>query len=84
MRSSKSERWTDNTMTNEEQKIGEIDRQYSGKYVKCYGPFPTIISFVTQNNLIASRNRETIIYSSGIFPVVIQAKDKPAIFSGKG
>jgi hypothetical protein len=25
MRSSKSERWTDNTMTNEEQKIGEMD-----------------------------------------------------------
>jgi hypothetical protein len=29
MRSSKSERWTENTMTNEEQEIGEMDRQYN-------------------------------------------------------
>jgi hypothetical protein len=29
MRSNKSERWTENTMTNEEQEIGEMDRQYN-------------------------------------------------------
>jgi hypothetical protein len=31
MRSSKSERWTDNTMANEEKYIGEMDRQYNDK-----------------------------------------------------
>jgi hypothetical protein len=31
MRSNKSERWTENTMTNEEQQIGEMDRKYNDK-----------------------------------------------------
>jgi hypothetical protein len=31
MRSTKSERWTDDTMTNEEQYIREMDRQYNDK-----------------------------------------------------
>jgi hypothetical protein len=31
MRSSKSERWTENTMANEDQYIREMDRKYNGK-----------------------------------------------------
>jgi hypothetical protein len=31
MRSSKSDRWIDNTMANEKQEIREMDRQYNEK-----------------------------------------------------